>query len=143
MSKSTFLSPHLSEQSYEQSARRVYVFKVEKGANKHTIARAVEAQFDVKVSAVNVSNISGKHKRIVSASGKRSRNAEGQQNDIRKAYVTLREGNSLPFFNAVEEAAEKEQANQEKVTEALTKQAEKDAKPARRGLRKVKKEEDK
>jgi large subunit ribosomal protein L23 len=130
MSKSTLLQPHLSEKTYALSSKRVYVFKVEKGTNKHTVARAVESQFDVKVSEVNMTNIAGKAKRIISI------------NDIRKAYVTLAEGFSLPFFNAVEEAAEQEQATQEKFDKAAEKEAKKDAKPARRGIRRTKKEDE-
>jgi large subunit ribosomal protein L23 len=142
MSKSTLLQPHLSEKTYALSSKRVYVFKVEKGTNKHTVARAVESQFDVKVSEVNMTNIAGKAKRIISISGKRMKNAEGRRNDIRKAYVTLAEGFSLPFFNAVEEAAEQEQATQEKFDKAAEKEAKKDAKPARRGIRRTKKEDE-
>jgi ribosomal protein L23 len=73
----------------------------------------------------------------MSLNGKRSVNAQGQRNDIRKAYVTLDKGHSLPFFAAVEEAEEKEEKLQEKVDKAATKQADKaakvEAKPSRRG----------
>lgn len=134
MSKTINLRPRLNEKTYELSNSRVYVFEVDKGVNKHTIARAVEAQFEVKVATVNTANISGKAKRIVSLNGKRSVNAEGSRNDIRKAYVTLLEGHSLPFFNAVEEAEQKQEAVQEKVDKAAAKQASKAVKPARRGL---------
>lgn len=143
MSKTTTLRPRLNEKTYALSTKRVYVFDVEKGVNKHTIARAVEAQFEVKVSEVNTLNIKGKTKRIISINGKRMKNAEGRRNAIRKAYVTLAEGYSLPFFNAVEEDIEKENAIQEKVEKAASKQAEKAAKPAKRGLLRGKKAEDK
>lgn len=142
MSKTAILRPRLNEKTYSLSEKRVYVFDVEKGANKHSIARAVEAQFEVKVTTVNTVNIKGKAKRIISVNGKRMKNAEGRRNAIRKAYVTLAEGYGLPFFNAVEEAEEKEQAIQEKVEKAAEKQAAKDAKP-KRGIRRTKNEEDK
>lgn len=135
MSKTLSLRPRLSEKTYGLSDKRVYVVDVPKDANKHTVARALEAQFEVKVASVNIANISGKQKRILSLNGKRAVNAEGKRNDIKKAYVTLAPGNSLPFFAAVEEAEEKEQAVQEKVDKAAAKQADKEAKPARRGLR--------
>lgn len=134
MTKTINLRPHLSEKTYGLSAKRVYVFTIDKAVNKHTVARAVEAQFDVKVTAVNVTNLDGKAKRIISVTGKRSVNANGKRNDIKKAYVTLAEGFSLPFFAAVEEAEEKETATQEKLEKAAVKQAEKADKPARRGL---------
>ncbi|MDB5176082.1 MAG: rplW [Candidatus Saccharibacteria bacterium] len=143
MSKTIALKPHLSEKTYALSEKRVYVFSVPLDVNKHTVARAVEAQFEVKVTEVNIVNIAGKAKRIVSLTGKRSVNANGKRNDIKKAYVTLAEGNSLPFFAAVDEAAEQDQATQEKLDKVAAKAADKEAKPARRGIRRAKKEEDK
>lgn len=134
MSKTINLQPHLSEKTYGLSAKRVYVFTIDKDVNKHSVARAVESQFDVKVKAVNVTNLDGKAKRIISVTGKRSVNANGKRNDIKKAYVTLAEGFSLPFFAAVEEAEVKEQATQEKIEKVAAKKIEKAAKPARRGL---------
>ncbi len=140
MSKTIALRPRLNEKTYALAEKRVYVFDVERAVNKHSIARAVEAQFEVKVREVNTTNIPGKAKRIVSLTGKRMKNAEGSRSDIKKAYVTLAEGYSLPFFNAIEEEEQKEQAVQEKVDKAAAKQAEKAAKPARRGLRRKKEE---
>src|SRR5487761_1162428 len=132
--KTVALKPRLSEKTYSLSEKRVYVVEVSKGANKHTVQRAVESQFEVKVSSVRTTNISGKAKRIMSLDGKRYLNSEGKRNDIKKAYVTLKEGFSLPFFAAVEEEEQKEQATQEKIEKAMEKQAIKEAKP-KRGLR--------
>ncbi|HEY5442792.1 MAG TPA: 50S ribosomal protein L23 [Candidatus Saccharimonadales bacterium] len=147
MSKTIALRPRLSEKTYGLSESRVYVLEVPLDVNKHNVARAVEAQFEVKVTKVNIVNTPGKAKRTISISGKRQKNAEGRRVDLKKAYVTLAEGFTLPFFNAVEEEESKEQALQEKVDKAATKQAAKDAKPARRGFRLPKKakteEEDK
>ena len=142
MSKSIALRPRLNEKTYALAEKRVYVFTVDRGVNKHSIARAVEAQFEVKVKEVNTTNIAGKAKRIISLSGKRMKNAEGTRSDFKKAYVTLAEGYSLPFFNAIEEEEQQEQAAQEKIDKAAAKLADKDAKPAaRRGLRRKKDEE--
>ena len=134
MSKTIVLKPRLNEKTYAQAANRVYVFDVDRSVNKHSVARAVEAQFEVKVLSVNTTNIPGKAKRIISINGKRLKNAEGSRNDYKKAYVTLAEGFGLPFFDAVEEEEQKEQATQQKVDQAAAKQAEKAAKPAKRGL---------
>ena len=135
MSKTIVLRPYLKEKTYALSEQRVYAFLIEKDVNKHTVARAVEAQFEVKVKSVNVTNIAGKSKRTISVTGKRSVNSNGKRNDIKKAYVTLVEGFSLPFFAAIDEAEEQEQATQAKVDKAAAKQADKAApKPARRGL---------
>jgi large subunit ribosomal protein L23 len=141
MSKTVFLRPRLNEKTYALSNKGVYVFDVDGSVNKHTVARAVEAQFDVKVTEVNTSNMKGKAKRIISINGKRMVNAEGKRPNFKKAYVTLAEGQSLPFFDAVEEAAEQEQKAQEQFDKAASKQAEKEAKPARRGIRRKKDEE--
>ena len=54
MSKTITLRPRLSEKTYGQSEKRVYVVDIPKGANKHTVARAVEAQFEVKVTKVTL-----------------------------------------------------------------------------------------
>ncbi len=128
MSKTIILRPRLNEKTYGLAESRVYVFDVERSVNKHSIARAVEAQFEVRVTAVNTTNITGKAKRIISMTGKRMKNAEGSRNDIKKAYVTLAEGQGLPFFNAIEEEEQKEQATQEKVDKVAAKQAAKTAK---------------
>jgi large subunit ribosomal protein L23 len=138
--KTVTLRPRLNEKTYGLADSRVYVFDVERDVNKHGIARAVEAQFEVKVVSVNTTNIGGKAKRIVSITGKRMKNAEGNRSDIKKAYVTLAEGHSLPFFNAIEEEEQKEQAVQEKVDKAVAKQADKDAKKSAKASKPAKTE---
>lgn len=142
MSKTIALKPRLNEKTYALAEKRVYVFTVDRSVNKHSIARAVEAQFEVKVSEVNTTNIPGKAKRIISITGKRMKNAEGYRTDMKKAYVTLAEGQSLPFFNAIEEEDQKEQATQEKIDKAAAKVADKEAKKPRRGLRRKKSEDE-
>jgi len=137
MDKTITLRPRLSEKTYGLSEKRVYVLEVPAGVNKHVVSRAVESQFEVKVAKVNLTNIPGKSKRIMSLTGKRVKNAQGKRSDIRKAYVTLQEGYSLPFFNAIEEEEQKEQAVQEKIDKAAAKQTSKESKP-RRGLRRAK-----
>lgn len=124
--KDLILKPKLSEKTYAQSASRVYAFDVPREANKHSVARAVETQFDVKVIEVNIANKPGKAKRTISQAGRRV--ARGREAASKKAYVTLAEGNSLPFFAAVEEAEEKEEKVQANVDKAVAKQAEKEAK---------------
>lgn len=126
MSKNVHLLPRLSEKTYGLSSSRVYVVDIERNVNKHTVKRAVEMQFDVKVIKVNLTNIGGKAKRSVSKNGRRTSN--GRDNDVKKAYVTLAEGFSLPFFAAVEE----EEKQAEKVQAEITKQQAAEAKPKRR-----------
>lgn len=144
-SKAITLRPRLSEKTYALSEQRVYVVDVPVNVNKHGVARAVEAQFEVKVAKVNIINVKGKAKRVISLTGKRMKNAEGKRPDMKKAYVTLAEGHSLPFFAAIEEEEQKEQATQEKIEKAVAKQAAKEEKKASKpklSLRR-KKEEDK
>lgn len=116
------LVPRMSEKSYALSqALNTYVFDVPKSANKNTVALAVSAQFEVTVVGVNITNIKGK---VIRTYRKRSRGGSGRQNDFKKAYVTLKEGDSLPLFAAVEE----QEAKSEKLQEAADKAAEKRAK---------------
>lgn len=143
MSKTVSMLPLINEKTYDLSkSKNVFVFRVPNSINKQAIAQAVKVQFEVDVLSVNTALIKGKAKRTMSLTGKRSLNSEGQRSDFKKAYVTLKEGQSLPFFESVEEAEQKREANQEKFDQAARKQAEKEAKvqkvdssPKRRFLR--------
>jgi large subunit ribosomal protein L23 len=116
------LVPRMSEKSYTVSqSLNTYVFVVPKTANKQTVMQAVNAQFDVTVVGVNIANVKGKEIRTYR---KRSRAVAGRQSDIKKAYVTLKKGDSLPLFAAVEE----QEAKSEKIQEAAEKAAVKRAK---------------
>lgn len=130
MFKDIALKPKLSEKTYAQSLNRVYAFEVPRDVNKHTVARAVEVQFDVKVTEVNIINSKGKAKRTISKGGRRV--ATGREAAVKKAYVTLAEGNSLPFFAAIEEAEEKQTEVQAKVEKVAEKSAAKEAKKAKK-----------
>lgn len=117
MSKTTLLRPRLSEKTYVLGTQKsVYVFDVPADANKHTIAAAVSAQFDVTVKEVNVANVKGKTKRLIRKGG---RAINGQRSDTKKAYVTLEAGQKLPFFDEPEE---------DKKAEKKVKKAEKEEK---------------
>lgn len=69
------------------------VFQVDSRANKLQIKHAVEALFQVEVLKVNTLNVMGKKRRV--------RFREGKKPDWKKAYVTLREGDSITFFEGV------------------------------------------
>jgi large subunit ribosomal protein L23 len=69
------------------------VFQVDTRANKLLIKHAIEALFQVKVLEVNTLNVQGKKKRV--------RMREGKKPDWKKAYVTLREGDTITFFEGV------------------------------------------
>jgi large subunit ribosomal protein L23 len=122
------LLPRLSEKAVAVATTGTYVFVVPTDANKHSVARAVEAQFDVTVTEVNISVLKGKSKRTVSQKGRRQ--LKGRTADAKKAYVTLAEGQKLPIFDAIEEEETKTAENQAKLSKAVEKQAEKEAKKA-------------
>jgi large subunit ribosomal protein L23 len=87
------ISPVVSEKSTRLAdANRQFVFKVVKDASKPEIRKAVELMFDVKVDAVQVTNVKGKIKRSGSTMGKRS--------DWKKAFVTLAEGHDINDMGA-------------------------------------------
>lgn len=92
------LNPRLSEKAYALSElTNTYIFNVPYSANRHSIARAVEAQYSVGVRSVRVASIPGKTGRAI----RRGRIVgQSQRADIRKAYVTLKEGDKLPLFAA-------------------------------------------
>lgn len=70
------------------SAYGQYTFEVARDANKHAIARAVEATFKVTVTRVNVQNVAGK--------AKRGRTGQSTHNsDFKKAVVTLKSGDKI------------------------------------------------
>jgi len=101
MDKFMTLKPRISEKTYTLSqAHRTYVVEVPGDANKDTVAKAVAAQFGVTVENVNMTVVKGKTKRTVRKGG---RPTMGKRSDIKKAYVTLKEGDKLPFFAEPEE----------------------------------------
>jgi large subunit ribosomal protein L23 len=126
--KDLFLKPRLSEQTYALAqTARTYVFDVPRDANKHSVARAVAAQFDVKVESVNMTTVKGKAKRTISLTGRRRGLADGTRSDVKKAYVKLVKGATLPVFAAIEETEAKEEKAQEQIDKAMTKQLQKEA----------------
>ena len=80
-------TPVITEKSTMASEYNQVVFKVSLDANKTIIKEAVEALFDVKVKAVNTLVRKGKVKRF--------RGSLGTRKDVKKAYVTLEEGNTI------------------------------------------------
>jgi large subunit ribosomal protein L23 len=79
--------PIITEKATMASENNAVVFEVAIEANKPQIKEAVEALFGVKVKAVNTSITKGKTKRF--------RGKPGKRKDIKKAYVTLEEGNTI------------------------------------------------
>jgi large subunit ribosomal protein L23 len=86
------IAPVVSEKSYEQLEKNVYVFKVQTSASKPEIRNAVESIFDVTVTKVNTLNRKGKVRR------NRRNNPLGKRADTKRAIVTLAEGDSIQIF---------------------------------------------
>ena len=79
--------PIITEKATGASEQNAVVFEVAIEANKPQIKEAVESLFGVKVKAVNTTITKGKSKRFKGQIGRRK--------DVKKAYVTLEEGNTI------------------------------------------------
>ncbi len=79
--------PVITEKATMASEYGAVVFEVAMDANKPQIKEAVEELFGVKVKSVNTSVTKGKTKRF--------RGQLGRRKDVKKAYVTLEEGNTI------------------------------------------------
>jgi large subunit ribosomal protein L23 len=124
MSKEMPLKPRMSEKSYAQShSDNVYTFDVPLSTNKIEIARAVEAQFEVSVQQVRVSVLKGKSARSIRIGGTR-KNVSGKRVNVKKAYITVKAGDTIPIFASIDEAEKK----QEKLEAKLAKKAKKEPK---------------
>ena len=84
------LAPVVTEKAHQLAEKyKTVVFKVNPKATKHQIMEAVEKLFDVKVDAVRTAAIKGKVKNFGGRQGVRA--------NIKKAYVTLKEGVDINF----------------------------------------------
>ena len=83
----TILSPVITEKATVLSEQNKVVFRVSDTSTKDEIAAAVEALFNVTVTKVNTLVTKGKTKRF--------RGIKGRRVDVKKAVVTLAEGQSI------------------------------------------------
>ena len=88
------LHPITTEKSTEQQGENKYCFKVNPRANKKEIMKAVKDVFGVEPVRCNVINIRGKKKR--------ERYKIGYTSSWKKAIVTLKEGETIEFFEGVQ-----------------------------------------
>lgn len=105
MKEIVVLRPKLSEKAYSLSEQEnTYVFQISRLFNKQEVAAAVKRQYGVSVKSVRLAGVAGKTQRSI----KRGRSVrQFKRPNLRKAYVTLVEGDKLPIFAAVEETASK------------------------------------
>jgi large subunit ribosomal protein L23 len=87
------LSPHITEKSTMLSESNAVVFKVAPKATKPEIKAAIEALFNVKVTNVNTIVSKGKSKRW--------QGRPYQRSDVKKAIVTLAEGQSIDITGGI------------------------------------------
>jgi large subunit ribosomal protein L23 len=83
----TILAPVITEKATVLSEQNKVVFRVAMDSTKEDIASAIEQLFKVKVVKVNTLIQKGKTKRFRGHMGRRS--------DVKKAVVTLEEGQSI------------------------------------------------
>ena len=83
----TILAPVITEKATVLSEQNKVVFKVAMDSTKDEIAAAIETLFKVNVTKVNTMIVKGKTKRF--------RGIMGRRNDVKKAIVTLAEGQSI------------------------------------------------
>ena len=79
--------PIITEKATMASEHNAVAFEVAIDANKPQIKEAVEALFGVKVKAVNTSVLKGKVKTC--------RGRKGRRKDVKRAFVTLEDGNMI------------------------------------------------
>ena len=79
--RDVILRPMVSEKSYNLLEENVYTFEVARTASKPEIRDAVESIFDVSVLKVNT--LTG---------------TWGSRPDVKRAYVTLAEGDTIELF---------------------------------------------
>lgn len=85
--------PHITEKSTLLMEHNAVVFQVSKDATKPAIKAAVEALFDVKVTNVNTLIQKGKSKRW--------KGLPYRRNDLKKAVVTLADGDSIDVTTGI------------------------------------------
>ena len=87
------LAPHITEKSTMLSETNAVVFRVAPRATKPEIKAAIEALFNVKVRHVNTIVTKGKTKRW--------KGKPYQRSDVKKAIVTLAEGQSIDVTSGI------------------------------------------
>ena len=92
--RDVIIRPVVSEKSFGLLEENVFAFEVQPSASKPEIRGAVESIFDVTVLKVNTLNRKGKRKR-----NRRSPTLP-KRSDVKRAYVTLIEGDSIELFEA-------------------------------------------
>jgi len=98
MATNVLIKPIITEKSTKSGEKAgKYAFRVSKEANKLEIKKAVEATYSVQVTDVNTQVNVGKKKVRYTKKGV----ASGMKPSFKKAYVTLKKGESIDFYGNV------------------------------------------
>ena len=89
--RSVIKRPRITEKAANMTTGNVYTFDVIPHASKHDIVRHIQALYKVTPRKVNVVNTKGKKVSL------RTRRGHGVKNNMRKAYVFLKEGDKIDF----------------------------------------------
>jgi large subunit ribosomal protein L23 len=83
--------PHITEKVLllKEEGNKV-VFRIRRDTNKIELKNAIESMFNVTVEGINTLTVKGKKKRLGQHEGRRS--------DWKKAIVTLKEGDTIEYF---------------------------------------------
>jgi large subunit ribosomal protein L23 len=85
--------PVITEKSMQLMEENKYTFIVDMRANKPEIRKAIEELFKVKVRKVRTMRVKGKPRRF--------RASVGRTPDVKKAIVTLAEGEKIELFEGM------------------------------------------
>ncbi len=88
------IRPVVSEKTYVLAEAGKYTFRVHDRAHKTQIRQAIEELFEVKVVGVRTASVKSKPKRRGQTSGR--------TRQWKKAIVAVREGDTIPIFQAFE-----------------------------------------
>ena len=85
---------HVTEKTMQLAeSTNQYVFKFKKSANKSEIKKIIQTLFDVTVIGISTVIIKGKLK-------KNNKNLVSKKQDYKKAYIRLKEGQSIDLLSA-------------------------------------------
>ncbi len=90
LSRMALVSPHVTEKATLLGANNQYVFRVDRGANKPEIKKAVESVYNVNVEDVKIINVRPKQRRL----GR----IKGWKKGYKKSIVTLRKGQEIELL---------------------------------------------
>ena len=130
-------TPILTEYSYAQVKDRVYMAKVEAVAekiSKISVKTALENQYNVNIESIRISTRKGKALRF--SRGRHAYPGTTYHRDQKIVYVTVKEGQRLPFFDEYEKAVKESEEADKKAEKKADKKSAKTAKEATKAEKK-------